>query len=186
MAQNRTISISLSPKITVTFFLSVIGSVFVLISPFLTWFQLKIDWFGITSSSFNFNGFDLSDLSNLARLFGGDTVWSRGEYALIAGIVTLVLTFISLFLISGRKILGWLLIIGGIVSLVVAIEPTVRGLGDEGFSLGIGMYLLFIGSLLIIFSGAKTAFSHVVTKPSQQPNKQQPQQPIDSNDNPNR
>lgn len=182
MEQKRTVSISLAPKVTATSVVLMVGSLLVLVSPFMTWFQEKIEWFGTSFSSIKINGFDLGELSDLSSAFGGESVWSRGEYALILGILALVLALVSFFLISRKKGAGLLLAIAGVLSLLVAIEPTVRILGEDGVSLGVGMYLLFVGSLLLIIGGMITAFGRVVTQPLTE---QQPPSIPDSKERPN-
>jgi len=135
-------------KFGMAFVLSIIASIIIMVSPSLVWFREEVQVFGQSFGGLAVKGTELGDLAELAR-WAGVSIFARGEYAVILGAFALALTLVCFFVPSKRKLMASLIGIIAILCLGVGVEPTLRLVG-EGTMPGEGVYLLFVGSVVLL------------------------------------
>lgn len=124
------------------------GSVMVMVSQSLVWFRGDI--FGVDAS---IKGSELAVVSEFFTL-AGESLFARGEYVVAAGALALVLTLVWFFAPAVRKLLAAVIAIAAVVALATGIEATAKLVGD-GLGLAEGIYILFVGSILLLIGAIK-------------------------------
>jgi len=135
-------------KFGMTFVLSIIASVMIIVSPSLVWFREEVEVFGQSFGGLTVKGTELGELAELVS-WAGVSIFARGEYAVMLGAFALVLIMACFIVSSKRKLMASLIGIIAVLCLGVGVEPTLKLVG-EGTMPGEGVYLLFAGSLVLL------------------------------------
>lgn len=151
---------TLKGKFGMAFVLSIIASVMITVSPSLVWFREEMEVFGQSFGGLSVKGSELGDLAELAS-WTGISILARGEYAVILGAFALVLAVLCFFVPSKRKLMALLIGIIAILCLGVGLEPMLKLIG-EGTMPGEGIYLLFVGSVLLLIGAFRLPSSVTV------------------------
>ncbi len=154
---------TLKGKFGMAFVLSIIASVMIMVSPSLVWFREEMEVFGQSFGGLSVKGSELGDLAELAS-WTGISIFARGEYAMILGAFALVLTVLCFFVPSKRKLMASLVGIIAVLCLGVGLEPTLKLIG-EGTMPGEGVYLLLVGSMVLLIGAFRLPSSVTVEAP---------------------
>lgn len=150
-------------KFGMAFVLSIIASIMIMVSPSLVWFREEMEVFGQSFGGLAVKGSELGELAELAS-WAGVSIFARGEYAVMLGAFALVLTVACFFVPSKRKLTASLVGIIAVLCLGVGVEPTLKLVG-EGTMPGEGVYLLFVGSVVLLIGAFRLPSSVRVEAP---------------------
>jgi hypothetical protein len=131
-------------KFRVAAILLLIASIILIVSPSMVWFRAPF----IAAK-----GSDLGDVSSLLGLLG-ISLYAKGEYFVVLGVIALILTIVSFFVVKGRKLIAAIIGIAAVICLLLGIEATVKLL-DQVTSMGEGIFLMFGSSLLMFIASFK-------------------------------
>lgn len=131
-------------KFRIAAVLILIASILLIVSPSLVWFKAYF---------LSAKGSDLGDVSSLLGLIG-TSLYARGEYFIVLGVVALIMVIISFFVLKGRKLIAAIIGIAATICILLGIEATVKLL-DEATSMGEGLFLMFGSSLLMFIASFK-------------------------------
>jgi len=133
--------------------LLLIASIMLIVSPSLVWFRSQTTIFGMSMPAIEVKGSDLGDVSSLLSIVG-TSLLARGEYIVALGILALILTILSFFVLSGRKSIAAIICISAIICLLIGAEASIK-LMDEGTTFGEGIFLMFGSSLILLIGSFK-------------------------------